>query len=643
MVSLRRDVRAMAKTGDDARPSKIATKVDFRSGNGGMAKRPGQYTIKERLDIIEDLDAWRDTDEGRGRSVAEFVRAQVLPDCFNKKLSKGKYGWRFPSTRAKLVQLVADGLRKICRTRHSKPKFPLVESLLIQEMKAKRTRGKKVSERWMRVRSKQLMKEKYPEAAKTWKGSQGYQRRFCRRVGFVPRRVTNHRSSTLEDKLGEIKRYHKTLRVLASKQPNNGVARHPKWGRWKPHKRLSGDQVPIPFVIGADTTWELKGAVRVAVKTPSEALKKRQCTLHVTFSPDRPYDKQPRGVLVFRGKGKRISAAEQAAYHPRIAVIWQDKAWVDRRVALETVELLYEDEKKAYGFEDELLWLGDNLEAQTTPAFKASTREKCNGTVWHYPAGCSDKGVAPVDNGLGAMVKHKIGVLQEIWLEDDDNMELWESNQLSASNRRVLISNWVGDALEDIYTNNVSTLWKYFEGAGALMTIDGTGDDKIRLEGWPADKVYTFMDVEVDAALEEDLANMDDLMYASEGEEPEVPDSDEEPEELQLDGVSADPDELDMVEEDPVIPDGYEAAPCPDAKQLNKLSRHKIMFRWEYGWNIGLVKNRHGKSDLFNYFVQYTDPDDGVTNQYRQGLFELNYYDSEICPDGAWFLITKIK
>ena len=100
-----------------------------------------------------------------------------------------------------------------------------------------------------------------------------------------------------------------------------------------------------------------------------------------------------------------------------------------------------------------------------------------------------------------------------------------------------------------------------------------------------------------------------------------------------------------MVEEDPVIPDGYESAPCPDAKQLNtgKLSRQKIMFRWAYGWNVGIVNNRHGKSGLFNYCVQYTDPDDSVTNQYRQGLFELNYYDSEVCPDGAWFLITKIK
>ena len=156
-------------------------------------------------------------------------------------------------------------------------------------------------------------------------------------------------------------------------------------------------------------------------------------------------------------------------------------------------------------------------------------------------------------------------------------------------------------------------------------------------------KDYKFMDVQVDAALEEDVANMDDLMYASEAEEPAIPDSDEEPEELQLDGVGNDPDELDMVEEDPVIPDGYEAAPCPDAKQLNKLTRQKILFRWEYGWNVGIVKNRHGKSDLFNYFVQYTDPDDSVTNQYRQGLYALNYYDSDVCPDGAWFLITKIK
>jgi hypothetical protein len=34
-------------------------------------------------------------------------------------------------------------------------------------------------------------------------------------------------------------------------------------------------------------------------------------------------------LLVFRGTGKRISAAEKAQYHPRIHVDFQPKAWVD--------------------------------------------------------------------------------------------------------------------------------------------------------------------------------------------------------------------------------------------------------------------------------------------------------------------------
>ena len=80
----------MQKTRDQARPPRTATKVDFRSGNDGMAKRPGQYTTKERLDIIEDLDAWRDTDEGRGQSVAVRVRAMPkIARCLQQEVEQG--------------------------------------------------------------------------------------------------------------------------------------------------------------------------------------------------------------------------------------------------------------------------------------------------------------------------------------------------------------------------------------------------------------------------------------------------------------------------------------------------------------------------------------------------------------------------
>jgi hypothetical protein len=37
-------------------------------------------------------------------------------------------------------------------------------------------------------------------------------------------------------------------------------------------------------------------------------------------------------LVVFRGTGKKISAAEKAQYHPLIHVDFQPKAWVDGEV-----------------------------------------------------------------------------------------------------------------------------------------------------------------------------------------------------------------------------------------------------------------------------------------------------------------------
>merc|ERR1719163_243669 len=123
--------------------------------------------------MIEDLEHW--LEKNPTKNVSQYVTEHKLPSCFNKKFSKGSGGWREETTRKKIEQFVTDGLKALCRPKRSKPKWPDVETTLIAEMKAKRKKGKKVSERWMRVRSKQLMKEKHPNVA--WLGSQGYQRR----------------------------------------------------------------------------------------------------------------------------------------------------------------------------------------------------------------------------------------------------------------------------------------------------------------------------------------------------------------------------------------------------------------------------------------------------------------------------------
>ena len=503
----------------------------------------------------------------------------------------------------------------------------------------------KVSARWIQVRSRSLMKEHYPDVK--WIGGQSYQRRACRRWGFVPRKVTNFRSSTTLEKLPLIQVYHKELRFVVKnkadiKKPEAASEYYDeKWGRFPPHKRAGGDQVPLEFITGHfDTSWTKKGEQRVEVKTPSDALRKRYCTGHLHFFADRPVEKQPCVALVYRGKGIRISAAEKEAYHPRVRVYWQPKAWVDRPTLAAITTGFLEDEKKAYGDKEPGLWLGDNLDCQTRPEFRAQMAEG-NFLVKCYPPGTSDKGPAPVDNGMGAQWKAKIGELQERDLEDDVFAEKWDNNTMTASEKRVKLSHWAGEAWDWCLAQEKSVR-RYLEKAGALMTKDGTGDDLIALEGLPKDHKYEFMHVEVDT----EAAEEDDLEEEEEENPDETPDADiEEPHLSDLyDDVTEDPTRMEVCTEDPDPPEGYEFIDeCPAVANKKEMMGKHILFRWDCGWAQGVIKRRHTKGSLYNYFVLYkVEGDDGALapEQYRHGLKPENYYNAEDQPAGVWVMLA---
>ena len=77
------------------------------------------------------------------------------------------------------------------------------------------------------------------------------------------------------------------------------------------------------------------------------------------------------------------------------------------------------------------------------------------------PPGKTDE-VQPVDDGMGRQVKIYMGQFQDTWLENDDNLELWESNRLTASDRRVLIATWFYDAVVKA-CSGPNAKRKYFE------------------------------------------------------------------------------------------------------------------------------------------------------------------------------------
>ena len=278
-----------------------------------------------------------------------------------------------------------------------------------------------------------------------------------------------------------------------------------KYGIYPPWCRLNVDQVPLPFVNDMDKTYELKGAKRVAINQLGPSLSKRQATGQLAFRPAVPppegcsdstaralYDKylqeQPAPCILFRGKG-RISADERAAYPKGLVVLWQDKAWVDRPVAVEWVEKVMEpfvqaerDAGVAIKGTTRYLLFQDNLDSQKQPEYIQKLKDL--GIDDHkVPPNETDQ-VQPVDRGLGQHVKLYLGRELDKWLEDDTNLALWEDGTLTASDRRILLATWYDAAVRQALEGEAKL--KYFRHAGALMTADGTDDDLIKLEGTPA-------------------------------------------------------------------------------------------------------------------------------------------------------------
>ena len=104
------------------------------------------------------------------------------------------------------------------------------------------------------------------------------------------------------------------------------------------------------------------------------------------------------------------------------------------------------DADKAAGVADassRYLQIADNLDAQDAsrnPEY--ITEMDKNQTDDHkVPAGKTDQ-VQPVDRGKGRQIKIYIGQEEDKWLEDDDNLQKYENNELTSSDRRILLANW---------------------------------------------------------------------------------------------------------------------------------------------------------------------------------------------------------
>ena len=77
--------------------------------------------------------------------------------------------------------------------------------------------------------------------------------------------------------------------------------------------------------------------------------------------------------------------------------------------------------------------------------------------------------VQPIDRGLGRHIKIYMGQEEDAWLEDDENLQMWENNELTTGDRRILIAQWYCKAYHKALESEAKR--KYFEHAGVLHRI----------------------------------------------------------------------------------------------------------------------------------------------------------------------------
>ena len=156
------------------------------------------------------------------------------------------------------------------------------------------------------------------EEASKFKGSGNWFQRFKKRHGISFRRRTNKKKDAADDGRQTIQKFHLDLReAVKSRRRRFNAAQDVKYGRWTPKNRYNIDQVPLPFVIDQDKTYDVTGNKHVWVSQPSSGLDKRQAMLQLCIRAEG--DQHVKPAIVFRGKGKVLSA-EKAQYDQDVDV-----------------------------------------------------------------------------------------------------------------------------------------------------------------------------------------------------------------------------------------------------------------------------------------------------------------------------------
>ena len=632
---------------------------DGRKNNRG-ARRRKSYAFEEKAAALDTRALFLERGESAGAAATSLGISEA---CLSKWYSDAD----------SIYEAAADKLKRSLKQKHLKAsagtaRYPAMEERLVEELKRLRARGRGLSIRWLVTRARQLFADLYPGEA--FLASRSWRRRFAKRYKLTRLKKTNTKLHSVAERLPKVQEWHTKLALLVS-SPNPRapeVPLHLVEGRFLMKNRFNMDQVGLEFVCGDDRTYDFIGEPKVQCKQQSEGLSKRVATLNACIGGADFNWKNLKTGVIFKGAGQ-VSKAERLAYDPRVFVQFQAKAWMDRPTALAWVENVWIPFTQSLPSKQELLLFLDNLDAHAHLALRALLKDNANTLAWMLPPGCTDI-LQPVDAGAGKLMKYLYGLAQDEWLDLMENLELWESGKMTASQRRILMTQWVGKAIETYNSQRYAdTRRRLFEKTGCFMTADGSGDHRIQPEGVQGRYTFERLDpaehaagdqcAELDAAAAAAAAATAGAVSDSVEELP--PDADEPVDFGFEDSASEDDDDDEGVQlitfeqmVSTALREGEQwrfspAAPMLDAALVGKYVAVRLS---DVGWCVGKVCGRSAPgTKSYNFKVTY-DADDVAQHLFAAAQYVPNvvttaaeapekWASMAACKPGAWVMFHK--
>lgn len=581
----------------------LVPKEDKRKTNKGASKRASS-SLKKRKRIVDKYEELsKEPDWKRPKNIKKTAGA-----IFNTAGSNVMRYWKDREQIRQFWQKMTDtrnrerASRSVLEMRRMPRqqigRFQKAELALYGEFRDKRAVGVKITGLWLRLRFKCLVHDMH---AKTVKGTRAWLYRFSNRFRVTARRRTAYKVP-VKDRLAKIKRWHARLQCRLKR----GQQVHPADGRWRLMNRFNVDQVPAVFGDTMARTYHAaEDGGRVTIQTGRESVPKRECTLQLCarYVNSHMASTQPRAAIIFRGKGIRIPEEERSSYDKRVDVYFQPRAWLDKYINAEWTERTfapctsYEQDKG--DFEESVVFC-DNLKTQTTPEWKRQLWSVGRAKLHLFPTGVTDE-LQTIDDGVGNMTKNHMGNAHTAWLEEETdgqtNLDRMIHGKVSASERRVLLTKFLGDAWHHVVQNY--DFIHSGEKNGCALDVSAEKMGKIRLQGLDEQYSFTAEDGGLVAGSSSSEASectenestdcetieMDEIEVVEEEEPTTDDDSDEDgPQNVDDDGGF-------------LVPDGYKVLAEPPSdfsiKNLKTLGV-RVAMKWPYGdtvgWDIGKIK-----------------------------------------------------